>query len=77
MNIRNNGAEKFVLDKDGLLLTELGFNGQRGIIATQKAGAPVPGDLTNGSWKLFKDTSSGDVKLCYNDGGALKCVTLT
>lgn len=43
-----------------------------------KAGAPNVPDLPlSGEWGVFKNTTSGDVVLAYNDGGTIKTVTLT
>lgn len=38
---------------------------------------PVVADITASYAKLYKNTTSGDVKLWVNDGGTLKSVTLT
>jgi hypothetical protein len=57
--------------------TRLTCNGDlRGTLAS-KAGDPIVGDIAAGTWALYKNTSSGDVKLWANDGGVLKSVTLT
>jgi hypothetical protein len=44
---------------------------------TSQAADPVAGDITAGTAKLYKNTTSGLVKLWVNDGGTLKSVTLT
>lgn len=38
---------------------------------------PVPSDIKEGGAKIWKNTTSGTVKLYYNDGGTLKSVTLS
>lgn len=43
----------------------------------QKAGDPTISDIATNTWALYKNTSSGAVKLWANDGGVLKSVTLT
>lgn len=42
-----------------------------------KAGAPVAADIAAGTWAVYKNTSSGEVRLWANDGGTLKSVLLT
>jgi hypothetical protein len=38
---------------------------------------PTTADIAAGQWALYKNTTSGLVKLWTNDGGTLKSVTLT
>ena len=50
----------------------------RGIIDLKsKSGAPNSTDIPASQWAIYKDTSSGVVKLWVNDAGTLKSVTLT
>lgn len=42
-----------------------------------QAANPTTGDIAAGQWALYKNTTSGDLKLWANDGGTLKSVTLT
>jgi hypothetical protein len=42
-----------------------------------KAGDPTTTDIPASAWAIYKNTSSGTVKLWVNDGGTLKSVTLT
>tara|TARA_R110000868_G_scaffold85636_2_gene240727 strand:- start:53 stop:439 length:387 start_codon:yes stop_codon:yes gene_type:complete len=42
-----------------------------------KAGDPVLADITAGDWVLYKNTTSGLVKLWVNDGGTLKSTLLS
>jgi len=42
-----------------------------------QAADPVAADIASGQWALYKNTTSGLVKLWANDGGTLKSVTLT
>lgn len=48
-------------------------------IVTQRVSAsdPTPSDIKEGGAKIWKNTSSGTVKLYYNDGGTLKSVSLS
>lgn len=48
-----------------------------GIYARSRAGDPVAADLMDGCYAVFKNTSSGAVKLWYNDGGTMKSVTMS
>lgn len=38
---------------------------------------PTPSDIKEGGAKIWKNTSSGTVKLYYNDNGTLVSVTLS
>ena len=42
-----------------------------------KAGDPTTSDITAGTWALYKNTSTGTIRLWTNDAGAMKGVTLT
>ena len=42
-----------------------------------KAGDPNTSDIAAGQWAVYKNSSSGAVKLWANDGGVMKSVTLT
>lgn len=42
-----------------------------------KATDPTTADITASNWALYKNTTSGTVKLWANDGGTLKSVALT
>lgn len=57
-------------------VTSIGTIGQF-LTATSQASDPVAANITAGTAKLYKNTTSGLVKLWYNDGGTLKSVTLT
>jgi hypothetical protein len=50
-------------------------NGMYGV-ALSKAGDPDTTDIPSSVWRVCKNTSSGAVKLWYNDGGVLKSVAL-
>ena len=41
-----------------------------------KAGDPTTSDISSGQWAIYKNTSSGTVKLWANDGGTMKSVAL-
>lgn len=43
----------------------------------QKASDPSTSDVPSNTWALYKNTSSGAVKLWANDGGVMKSVALT
>lgn len=38
---------------------------------------PSTGDVTSGTWAVYKNTTSGEVRLWANDGGVMKSVLLT
>lgn len=40
-------------------------------------GDPTASEIAASEWAIYKNTTSGDVKLWCNDGGTLKAVTLT
>lgn len=61
-----SGAHKGGVDSNGMYGT-----------AMQKAGDPDSTDIAEGVWRVVKNTSSGAVKLWYNDGGSLKSVALS
>lgn len=42
-----------------------------------KAGDPTTTDISSGHWAMFKNTSTGALKLWANDSGTMKSVTLT
>ena len=42
-----------------------------------QASDPTTSDISSGTWALYKNTTSGDLKLWANDGGTLKSVILT
>jgi hypothetical protein len=42
-----------------------------------KAGDPNTSDIGTSKWAIYKNTSSGAVKLWVNDAGTMKSVTLT
>jgi hypothetical protein len=44
---------------------------------TSSAVNPTTTDIPSNTWALYKNTSSGALKLWANDGGTLKSVTLT
>jgi hypothetical protein len=50
------------------------FSGQE-VFAT-KAGDPTTSDITAGNGRIYKNTSTGAVKLWVNDGGTMKSVAL-
>ncbi len=37
-----------------------------------KAGYPTTSDIAAGSWAVYKDTTSGDIRVWTNDGGTMK-----
>jgi hypothetical protein len=41
-----------------------------------KAGDPTTTDIAAGTWAIYKNTTSGAVKLWTNDGGTMKSVAL-
>lgn len=41
-----------------------------------KAGDPTTTDISSGNWAIYKNTSTGAVKLWANDGGTMKSVIL-
>lgn len=41
------------------------------------SGDPTSTEIASGKWMVWKNTTSGDLKLWANDGGTLKSVTLT
>lgn len=55
--------------------TDIGFLGN--LKLNSKAGDPTTSDISSGTAKLYKNTSTSAVKLWVNDGGTLKSVTLT
>lgn len=57
---------------------ELGNTWNLGVYRTvSKAGNPDTSDIASGHWTVYKNTSSGDLKLWANDGGVMKSVALT
>lgn len=44
---------------------------------TSQSADPSTSDITAGTAKLYKNTTSGTVKLWVNDGGTMKSVTLS
>jgi len=42
-----------------------------------KAGAPVAADIAASQWAVYKNTSSGEVRLWANDAGTMKSVLLS
>lgn len=42
-----------------------------------KAGDPTTTDITASKWAIYKNTSSGNVRLWVNDGGTMKSVLLS
>jgi hypothetical protein len=58
------------------LLPQLGSTYGLILHANYKAGDPTTSELPDGWFGLFKNTSTGAVKIWYNDGGTLKSVTL-
>lgn len=50
-----------------------------GIVGRGRSGsnAPTTFDLPDGSWAVWKDSTSGKVRLYYNDAGTIKSVELT
>jgi hypothetical protein len=67
------------------LLTSIDGNGTYHLSATEqarvagvitKAGDPTTTDIAAGTWAIYKNTSSGAVKLWTNDGGTMKSVSL-
>jgi len=55
-------------------LTALQYNRATSVIS--KAGDPVVADIAAGTWALYKNTSTGALKLWANDGGTMKSVAL-
>ena len=49
----------------------------RSVYARTKAGAPVAGDIPDGTFMVIRDTSGATTKLYYNNGGTLMSVALT
>jgi hypothetical protein len=47
------------------------------VAINSKAGAPTTSDIPTGYWAIYKDTSTGLVKLYSNDAGTIKSVILT
>lgn len=47
------------------------------IMAKSSASDPTTSDITSGDYQVYKNTTSGAVKLWYNDGGVMKSVALT
>jgi hypothetical protein len=47
------------------------------VAVNSKAGAPTTSDIPTGYWAIYKDTSTGLVKLYSNDAGTIKSVILT
>lgn|SRR3990167_6854656 len=39
---------------------------------TSKAGYPTTSDIAAGTWAVYKDTTSGDIRVWTNDGGTMK-----
>lgn len=65
-------------DRNHLTTAQVTSLGNIGILLwTSQAGDPVAANITAGTAKLYKNTTSGLVKLWVNDGGTLKSVTLT
>lgn len=60
--------------------TVTSVNGQTGAVITNatisQAADPTTVQLVSGRWNIYKNTTSGLVKLWANDGGTLKSVTL-
>lgn len=42
-----------------------------------RSSPPTVDQIPPGQWALFKDTTSGTLKIYANDGGTIKSVTLT
>ena len=84
INVYKGGSgqlREFHLKIDGnsmvKLLPQLGSSYGLILHANYKAGDPTPTELPDGWFGLFKNTTTGEVKIWYNDGGTLKSVTLT
>ena len=64
---------------------KIGITGNpfHGLLVRSKEGLPTAsdtdgtGNLANGYWGVWKNTTDGAVNLCYNDGGTIKKVALT
>jgi len=41
-----------------------------------KAGSPTTTDIPAGTWAIYKDTTSGDIRVWTNDGGTMKSTPL-
>lgn len=41
-----------------------------------KAGSPTTADIAAGTWAIYKDTTSGDIRVWTNDGGTMKSTPL-
>lgn len=64
-------------DYQHLTTTQLNsLSGIGSLVLNSKASDPVAADITAGTAKLYKNTSTSAVKLWVNDGGTLKSVTL-
>lgn len=44
---------------------------------TQKTTDPTTTDISKGMWGIYKNTTSGVLKLWVNDNGTMKSVTIT
>jgi len=49
----------------------------RVISVISKAGDPVAADISASQWAVYKNTSSGEVRLWANDAGTMKSVLLS
>lgn len=47
------------------------------LLIHSKAGSPTTADISSGNWAIYKNTTTGTLKLWANDGGVMKSVTLT
>lgn len=73
-------------DKAHSRLTSIQGNGEFHLNATEqsrvagfltKTSNPTTSDIAAGQWALYKNTTSGEVRLWANDGGTMKSVLLT
>lgn len=55
-------------------LTALQYNQATSVLS--KSSDPGTSDILTGTWALYKNTTTGDVKLWANDGGTMKSVAL-
>lgn len=60
---------KVQLTNAGLDMNGNNFKG----IRSGPSATPSTSDILNGEWQIYKDMSTGNIKLCYNDAGTIKC----
>ncbi len=60
---------KVQLTNAGLDMNGNNFKGTR----SGHSATPSTSDLLNSEWQIYKDVSIGNINLCYNDAGTIKC----